>query len=206
MLKQILELIQRQRRVSYRALKRRFDVDDAYLEDLKEEILFAYPHIVDEAGRGLIWTGEAGTTPEPVLPASLPAQEPAQTETSLVLHPTSEAERRQLTVMFCDLVGSTPLSAQLDPETYRDVIRAYQTSCSEVIERFDGHIAQYLGDGLLVYFGYPQGHGGRYGCVHVRAALDSLASGRTPQYPLGPRPSSSTSSPYWHPYRTCRGG
>src|SRR5713101_7990592 len=69
-----------------------------------------------------------------------------------------EAERRQLTVMFCDLVESTTLSSQLDPEEYQDVVRAYQRVCSEVITRFDGHVAQLLGDGLLVYFGYPQAH------------------------------------------------
>ena len=60
--------------------------------------------------------------------------------------------------MFCDLVDSTKLSSQLDPEDYRDVVRAYQRVCTEVIARFDGHIAQLLGDGLLVYFGYPQAH------------------------------------------------
>ena len=68
------------------------------------------------------------------------------------------AERRQLTVMFCDLVGSTALSAQLDPEELREVVRAYQATCTEVIRRYDGHIAQHLGDGLLVYFGYPVAH------------------------------------------------
>src|SRR5262249_38269475 len=62
----------------------------------------------------------------------------------------------QLTVLFCDLVDSTRLSSQLDPEEYRDVVRAYHTACTEVITRFDGHIAQLLGDGLLIYFGYPQ--------------------------------------------------
>ena len=69
-----------------------------------------------------------------------------------------EAERRQLTVMFCDLVGSTALSEQLDPEELRDVVRAYQGVCAKVIDRFEGYIAQYLGDGLLVYFGYPLAH------------------------------------------------
>ena len=69
-----------------------------------------------------------------------------------------DAERRQLTVMFCDLVDSTKLSSQLDPEEYREVVRAYQSTCTEVITRFDGHIAQLLGDGLLVYFGYPLAH------------------------------------------------
>src|SRR2546425_5489646 len=69
-----------------------------------------------------------------------------------------EGERRQLTVMFCDLVGSTALSGQLDPEELREVIRAYQEACAGVIHRYEGHIAQYLGDGLLVYFGYPLAH------------------------------------------------
>ena len=69
-----------------------------------------------------------------------------------------EAERRQLTVLFCDLVDSTPLSRQLDPEDLREVVRAYQDTCTKVIARFEGHIAQYLGDGLLVYFGYPRAH------------------------------------------------
>ncbi|HKA54090.1 MAG TPA: adenylate/guanylate cyclase domain-containing protein, partial [Candidatus Binatia bacterium] len=67
-------------------------------------------------------------------------------------------ERRQLTVMFCDLVGSTALSGQLDPEDLREVMRAYQETAAAVITRYDGYIAQYLGDGLLVYFGYPQAH------------------------------------------------
>ena len=69
-----------------------------------------------------------------------------------------DAERRQLTVMFCDLVGSTDLSARLDPEDLREVVRSYQETAAEVIQGFDGHIAQYLGDGLLVYFGYPRAH------------------------------------------------
>jgi class 3 adenylate cyclase len=71
---------------------------------------------------------------------------------------TPEAERRQLTVLFCDLVDSTVLAGQLDPEELREVVQAYQAACAEVIEHYDGHIAQYLGDGLLVYFGYPRAH------------------------------------------------
>jgi len=69
-----------------------------------------------------------------------------------------EAERRQVTVMFCDMVGSSTLSELLDPEELRDVMRNYQEVCSDVIRRHDGHIAKYLGDGLLVYFGYPLAH------------------------------------------------
>jgi class 3 adenylate cyclase/predicted ATPase len=70
----------------------------------------------------------------------------------------SDAEHRQLTVMFCDLVGSTELTQRLDPEDLRDVNRAYQDACRAAIERFDGYVARYMGDGVLAYFGYPQAH------------------------------------------------
>lgn len=81
-----------------------------------------------------------------------------QCATPLVGSGPPGAERRQLTVMFCDLAGSTGLANQLDPEDWREVIRAYQTACATIIHRFEGYIAQYLGDGILVYFGYPQAH------------------------------------------------
>jgi predicted ATPase/class 3 adenylate cyclase len=154
-LSQVQDLLQREKRVSYRGLKRRFTLDDEYLEDLKEELIGAKRLATDEDGRFLVWTGgelkgekakggngETGGESE----LRTPNLEPLL------------AERRQLTVMFCDLVGSTALSAQLDPEELREVIRAYQATCTEVIRRYDGHVAQYLGDGLLVYFGYPVAH------------------------------------------------
>ena len=72
--------------------------------------------------------------------------------------PPPEAERRHLTVLFCDLVGSTALTGRLDPEDYREVVRAYHQICAEVLQRFDGYVAQYLGDGVLGYFGYPVAH------------------------------------------------
>jgi len=71
---------------------------------------------------------------------------------------TPEAERRQLTAMFCDLVGSTGLSARLDPEDLREVIAAYHRAVAEVVAGLDGFVAKYMGDGVLVYFGYPQAH------------------------------------------------
>jgi class 3 adenylate cyclase len=71
---------------------------------------------------------------------------------------TVEAERRQLTVLFCDLVGSTELAARLDPEDLRGVMGAYHRCTAAVIERFEGHVAKYLGDGVLAYFGWPQAH------------------------------------------------
>jgi class 3 adenylate cyclase/predicted ATPase len=72
--------------------------------------------------------------------------------------PQDAAERRQLTVMFCDLVGSTALSVRFDPEELREEIRAYQNTVSGVVARYDGFVAKYMGDGVLAYFGYPQAH------------------------------------------------
>src|SRR5713101_821328 len=91
-------------------------------------------------------------------PLTLQVQQTAQSEPPPEARRTPAAERRQLTVLFCDLVDSTALAGRLDPEDYREVVRAYQETCAKVIARFEGHIAQYLGDGLLVYFGYPLAH------------------------------------------------
>src|SRR2546422_6472422 len=158
LLAKILHLLQQEKRLSYRALKRRFALDDEYLEDVKAELIQAKQVARDEAGAVLVWTGSGDMPPSPPpQPASGEAQ-PAWVAPSPVTPPTPEAERRQLTVTFCDLVDSTKLSGQLDPEEYREVVRAYQQVCTDVIQRYDGHIAQLLGDGLLVYLGYPQAH------------------------------------------------
>jgi class 3 adenylate cyclase len=74
------------------------------------------------------------------------------------LTPKDAAERRQVTVMFSDLVGSTALSARMDPEDLREVISAYQKGVTDTVQRFGGFVAKYMGDGVLVYFGYPQAH------------------------------------------------
>src|SRR5262245_33911391 len=158
LLAKILQLLQQEKRLSYRALKRRFALDDEYLEDVKAEIIQAKQLARDEDGAVLVWTGSGDTPPSPP-PQPAPAEaQPARAAPSPVVPPTPDAERRQLTVLFCDLVDSTRLSGQLDPEDLRDVVRAYQNACVEVIQRVDGHIAQYLGDSLLVYFGYPRAH------------------------------------------------
>jgi hypothetical protein len=161
-LDQIIALLRQRGRVSYRALKLQFHLDDEAVEALKEELLYAQHPVTDEDGRGLVWTGTATAPPEPVLLAPQPPQpsavqqdQPAQGSAPPVEPCTPDAERRQLTVLFCDLVDSTVLANQLDPEELREVVRAYQETCAKVIVRFEGHIAQYLGDGLLVYFGYP---------------------------------------------------
>jgi class 3 adenylate cyclase/predicted ATPase len=83
---------------------------------------------------------------------------PMSAESNARSHPRSDAELRQLTVLFCDLVGSTALSSRLGPEDIRDVIRSYQDACATVSERFGGFVAKFMGDGVLVYFGFPEAH------------------------------------------------
>jgi len=163
-----IAMLQRRRRVTYRALKRQFNLDDDYLEDLKVELIQGQRLAADEDGAVLVWIGspEVSPTPSPSVPQSALSGPPLVTPTVHDPHmatfpatlPPSEAERRQLTVLFCDLVDSTVLASQLDPEEWREVVRAYQDTCAKVIARYEGHVAQYLGDGLLVYFGYPRAH------------------------------------------------
>src|SRR6516165_11710806 len=153
-LDQAIAMLQRRGRLTYGTLKRQFQLDDAAVEDLKDALIYGQRVAADEDGRVLVWTGGAVQASQPALQGTLPAQPvpPAAAPSS------PDAERRQLTVLFCDLVDSTVLASQLDPEDLREVMRAYQDTCAKVIARFEGHIAQYLGDGLLVYFGYPLAH------------------------------------------------
>jgi class 3 adenylate cyclase/predicted ATPase len=185
-LDQALAMVQRRGRVTYRTLKLQFALDDEQLATLKDELLYSQPHVVDDAGRGLLWTGDRERPADcpPSAPSVTSASPPGQM-TRGALPPAartaSDAERRQLTVLFCDLVDSTRLSTQLDPEDYREVVRAYHAACTEVIQRYDGYIAQYLGDGLLVYFGYPLAHEDDAQRA-VRAGLGMLAAmGDLPQ-------------------------
>src|SRR5712692_6695530 len=109
MLEQVITLLKRQGRVSYGALKRRFAIDDDYLKDLKDEILYVHP-VLDDQGKGLVWTGDVEGTvdtasqPPQSIQSPPPQDQPsAQQASSSVASPTPEAERRQLTVMFIDL-------------------------------------------------------------------------------------------------------
>jgi hypothetical protein len=125
---QVVKLLQQRGRLTYRSLKLQFQLDDGTLEALKDELLFSHP-VVDHEGRGVVWTGASEATPAPISasPSAQTSQPPPAEEVpSPQVAPLStephlpEAERRQLTVMFCDLVDSTKLSSQLDPEDYRD--------------------------------------------------------------------------------------
>ena len=158
-LDQVVALLRSRGRVSYRALKRQFALDDELLADLKAELAMR-TIAVDEDGQGpgLDW-GDGATIAAQRLHRLGPRPRTPHTADRPPAEPRApEAERRQLTVLFCDLVDSTVLASQLDPEDWREVVRAYQDTCAKVIARYEGHIAQYLGDGLLVYFGYPQAH------------------------------------------------
>jgi class 3 adenylate cyclase/tetratricopeptide (TPR) repeat protein len=166
-LDQAMAMLQRRGRVTYRTLRLQFQLDAEQLEALKEALIDAERLAVDEEGRVLVWAGAPASPPaasasQGATQDHSPDQAPPIADVPAIAaghvpHP-SDAERRQLTVLFCDLVDSTRLASQLDPEDYREVVRTYQTVCAEVIQRYSGHIAQYLGDGLLVYFGYPQAH------------------------------------------------
>jgi class 3 adenylate cyclase len=150
---QVIELLRSRGRVSYRALRVQFHLDDEAMDALKAELIEVHQIAVDQAGAMLVWTGDGGALRE--APSRIPE---AQQHQQRAEPHAPDAERRQLTVLFCDLVDSTILSSQLDPEEWREVVRAYQDTCAKVIARYDGYIAQYLGDGLLVYFGYPRAH------------------------------------------------
>ena len=168
-------------RITYRALKREFDLDDEALEDLREELIIARQVARDENDKVLVWAG--------VGEHSLIASSSSFTPVISSERPSPTADRRQLTVMFCDLVGSTPMSAQLDPEDYRDIMQAYQEMCGQVLARFTGHIARYEGDGILVYFGYPQAQEDAAAqavraSLHILAELPTLNARFQPRFPL----------------------
>ena len=153
--------LRRNRRVSLRGLKREFGLDQGALDELVEELV-EVQRVASREGALLCWTGgspgETDTRPASPLESAI-----------------TGAERRQLTVMFCDLVGSTQLAERLDPEDLRDVIRSYHRAVSQPIARYEGTIAQYLGDGVLVFFGYPQAHEDDAERA-ARAALEMLAA------------------------------
>jgi class 3 adenylate cyclase len=211
---EIAALLRRRGRVSYRALKRQFDLDDALVEDLKLELIEGQCVAADLDGVFLVAreltqsaappAGAPGPNisgaPQPsasLRPADEGSGAPPPTVSAEPLRggeaavagarAEREAERRQLSVLFCDLAGSSALAAVLDPEDLREVLREYQDICAGVIERHGGVIARQVGDGLLVNFGYPQAHeddarrAARAGLAIV-AALPELNRGLAPRF------------------------
>src|SRR5215469_11788253 len=156
----------------YEAAFRENEIDWALLpkltaEDLKDLgiVLVGHRRKLLEA---IAQLSAANVPPDPIPPApsgvspfSTPGTPFPGAQPAAPAHPAearAEAERRQLTIMFCDLVGSTPLSTRLDPEDLRDVIGAYHRAVAEVVASFEGFVAKYMGDGVLAYFGYPRAH------------------------------------------------
>ena len=120
---QVIALLRQRGRVAYRTLQRQFQLDDEAIADLKIELIDAQHQARDEQGSVLVWLGEPGS---PLAPPATPEAAGAQTPLSPAAPAMPEAERRQLTVLFCDLVDSTALSSQLDPEDLREVVGAYE--------------------------------------------------------------------------------
>jgi class 3 adenylate cyclase len=143
LLDQAIAMLQRRGRLIYGTLKRQFSLDDAYLEDLEAELIEGQRLAMDEDGRVLVWTGRADVPPltTPSLPQRGPLSVPSDVQLMQVppppaAPPSADAERRQLTVMFCDLVESTALATQLDPEDLREAARTSQETVAAVIQRF----------------------------------------------------------------------
>jgi class 3 adenylate cyclase len=168
----------------YEAAFRQNHIDDTVLpsltaEDLKDLGIGSIGH------RRKLLDAIALLRPEPTTKAP-----PPEAPTALPKRAQDTAERRQVTVMFSDLVGSTALSARMDPEDLREVISAYQRCVAETVDRFGGFVAKYMGDGVLVYFGYPQAHEDdaeravRAG-LELIAAVDALKTGASLQARVG---------------------
>src|SRR5262247_3454900 len=182
-LAQVLDLLQRQGRVSYRALKRRFDLDDDYLEDLKAEIIKAQQLAIDEAGEVLVWTGGVAQSQAPARAPERPplAYTPAYlAEKILTTKHALEGERKQVTVLFADLKGSTELIEGLDPEEARWLLDPALHVMMDAVHRFEGTVNQVLGDGIMALFGAPIAHEDHalracYAALAMQAAMLSYA-------------------------------
>jgi class 3 adenylate cyclase len=168
-LKEVLWRLVTEGSISYRRIRLNFGLDDDGLEELRSELIGIKRLAADVDGKRLVLASEGrlarpeGTALSQPLPALRLAERPPAPAIERQLPAAApvvvpDAERRQLTVMFCDLVGSTALSTGMDPEDLRDVIASYQNRCSAAIRRYDGFVAKYMGDGILVYFGYPRAH------------------------------------------------
>jgi class 3 adenylate cyclase len=165
LLTHVLELLQRQGRLSYRALKVRFQLDDDLLEALKDELIYAQRVEVDEDSRVLVWTGESVFAPASApVPTSAQGQTPLSytppylTEKILAARPTLEGERKQVTVLFADIKDSTELIKDLDPEAAQQLLDPAIHIMMDAVHRFEGTVNQVLGDGIMALFGAPIAH------------------------------------------------
>jgi class 3 adenylate cyclase len=169
-LDQVIDLLRHRGRVTYRALKLQFKLDDEHLEALKDEILYVHP-VVDDNGRGLVWTGSTDTpseqTPVPPTPKSTSPQAPEQEREPLSYTPKHlaekilqskaalEGERKQVTVLFCDLANSTAIAERIGPENMHTLLNRFFELALDEVHRYEGTINQFLGDGFMAIFGAP---------------------------------------------------
>src|SRR6266446_5744465 len=160
-LDQVLALLRQRGRVSYRALKRQFDLDDAYLDDLKVEIIEVAQCAVDQEGTMLVWTGkeasDAALAPrQPQAP--LAYTPPYLAEKILTSRRALEGERKQVTVLFADLKGNTELIRDRDPEEARHLLDPVLERMMAAVHRYEGTVNQIMGDGIMALFGAPVAH------------------------------------------------
>jgi class 3 adenylate cyclase/tetratricopeptide (TPR) repeat protein len=162
---QVLDLLQREKRVSYRVLKRRFGLDDGDLEDLKEDLIYAKQLAVDEDGRVLVWAGTSEAMPPPASPAGRALDQapliytpPHLTEKILASRAALEGERKQVTIMFADLKDSTELIRDLDAEAAQQLLDPALHHMMDAVHRYEGTVNQVLGDGIMALFGAPIAH------------------------------------------------
>src|SRR5215468_562492 len=183
----VIELLQREKRVPYRILKRRFELDDDDIEDLKIDLIEAKRLAADENDRILVWVGEQGSpppslSPEPAASPSIePEREPLSytpkhlAEKILTSRSALEGERKHVTVLFCDLANSTPIAERLGPEHMHSLLNRFFELALNEVHRYEGTINQFLGDGFMALFGAPIAHED-----HARrAVLAALALQRT---------------------------
>ena len=164
-LDQVVALLRQRQRVTYRALKRQFALDDDALADLTAELLYVYPQVRDDAGQGLHWTGDPGPTPaaassslESPPQAPLAYTPPYLAEKILTSKSALEGERKLVTVLFADLKGSTELIRDLDPEQAQALLDPALRHMMDAVHRFEGTVNQVLGDGIMALFGAPVAH------------------------------------------------
>src|SRR5215510_1119625 len=159
-------LLQRQGRLTYRSLKREFDLDDETLEDLKFELITGQELAVDKDGAVLVWVGDGAATPKPTSPA-VQSQPPVSytpphlaeriraEQVALEARGATDGERKTITALFADLKGSTALIEGLDPEEARAIIDPALQLMMDAVHRYEGYVAQALGDGIFALFGAP---------------------------------------------------
>jgi class 3 adenylate cyclase/tetratricopeptide (TPR) repeat protein len=161
----VLALLRQRGRMTYRTLQRQFQLDDEALHDLTDALLYAHPEVRDDAGRGLVWTGDAGTAPtattalvEPPGQTPLAYTPPYLAEKILTSKSALEGERKQVTVLFADLKGSMELLADRDPEEARQLLDPVLERMMDAVHRYEGTVNQVMGDGIMALFGAPLAH------------------------------------------------